>query len=72
MPNRVDAPVDPMQAPRPEPTEDRVAAEARLSQLHSRDHSVLAPTYLGDPQIGSGAFFGHMPNKAPLPVLSPY
>jgi hypothetical protein len=71
MPNPVHAPVKSMQTTHPHPAQDRVIAQTSGSELPDRRHPMLLSGDPSDNPIGTGALFGHKPNKSPGGVGSP-
>jgi hypothetical protein len=60
-----------MQPARPHPAEHCIVTEAGGSKLPNRRDAMLPPRERRDSTIGTVAFFGHMPKKAPEGIGSP-
>jgi hypothetical protein len=78
MSHRVDAPVDPVESTRTDPTLNGVLAESAGAELLDRQDAVLAGGNLCHPQIGEnrlldrrGTFLADMAIKAIMPRFAP-
>jgi hypothetical protein len=71
MPNRIDAPMQKVQAPRANPEPHGIGVETDIPQLPHRDNPKLPRRDLRDPDVGWGEKVGHIPTKAPRPLNSP-
>lgn len=71
MANGVDALVQAMQPSRPHPSKHGIVAQPSGTKLQNRRHAILPTGERRHNTIGTGAFFGHRPNKAPEASDSP-
>jgi len=67
----VDSPVDPVQPTGPPTFEDRLVAQAGVSELVNGHDAVLARRDPRYPNVRRGAFFRHILNKAPGTMIRP-
>ncbi|MCU1295677.1 MAG: Malate dehydrogenase (oxaloacetate-decarboxylating), partial [Bryobacterales bacterium] len=71
MAHRIDATVQSMEPPRPDPSFDATLVDSRCDQLLIGDDAVLPTRDQRQPRFGRGCLFSHTENKSPRPLPSP-
>ncbi len=71
MPDRIDAAVEPMQAPGAQAPRDTALIDSGHRELVAGDDPVLLTRDQRDSCVGCGAFLSHSESKAPQPTVSP-